>query len=382
MAFSSLAAFLRAKQREMTEALEALVVRESPTLDKERVDALGSFLQERFARLGAEASVSPDSPYGDHLSFFFKSAGTASHEPAALVVGHFDTVWPADTVSLRPFRVREGQAWGPGAFDMKAGIVIAEFALLAIREVGARLPRPVVVFLASDEELGSPSSRRILAQHCEGAGYALVLEPPLPDGTVKTARKGVGRFTLEVEGRAAHAGIEPERGVSAVKELAQQVLRLEELNDFARGTTVNVGLIRGGSGANVIPARAEAEVNFRAWSAAEMERIRALLRSLKAVTPGARLTLREGAYRSPMERTAESAELFSRARRIAADIGMGLRDASSGGASDGNLCSSLGVPTLDGLGALGDGAHADHEHVVLDSLPERSLLLAALLAKL
>jgi glutamate carboxypeptidase len=298
------------------------------------------------------------------------------------VVGHFDTVWPAGTVSARPFTVHDGKASGPGTFDMKAGVVIAEFALRGLLESGRRLPRPVVVFLASDEELGSPASRDVLLSHCQRAAYALVLEPPLPDGTIKTARKGAGRFTLEVEGRAAHAGIEPEKGVSAVKELAHQVLRLEELNDFARGTSVNVGLIRGGSGPNVIPAHAEAEVNFRAWTAAEMERIEAVLSGLTAVTPGARLLIRKGVLRPPMERTAGSAALFDRAREIAAGIDMRLRDSSSGGASDGNLCSAAGLPTLDGLGALGDGAHADHEYVVLDSLPERALLLAALLLKL
>lgn len=365
----------------MTEALEALVVCESPTRDKERVDKLGTFLRERFADLGAEASAAHDSLYGDHLTFVFAD-GVAAAEPAALVVGHCDTVWPVGTLAQRPFTVNGGKAWGPGTFDMKAGIVIAEFALRAIREAGARLPRPVIVFLASDEELGSPSSRDTLFAHCRRAAYALVLEPPLADGRLKTARKGAGRFTLEIEGRAAHAGIEPEKGVSAVKELAHQILRLEELNDFSRGTTVNVGLVRGGSGPNVIPAHAEAEVNFRAWTAAEMERIRGILRNLSAAAPGATMSVREGACRPPLERTAESAALFRRAREVAADIGMELREGSSGGGSDGNLCSSTGVPTLDGLGALGDGAHADHEHVILDSMPERALLLAALLLKL
>jgi len=382
MTFSSLAAFLREHSQEMTQALEELVVHESPSRDKQRLDTLARLLQQRYAMLGAEATVSEDGLYGDHLNFLFTALGSVSRKPPALVVGHFDTVWPAGTVAARPFRTHEGKAWGPGVFDMKAGIVITEFALRAIRESGERLPRAVVVFLASDEELGSPSSRRPLALHCKKSEYALVLEPPLPDGTLKTARKGSGRFTLKVAGRASHAGIEPEKGVSAVKELAHQILRLEELNDTAKGTTVNVGLIRGGSGPNVVPAHAEAEVNFRAWTAAEMDRLREIVQNLTAVAPAARLAVEEGPYRPPMERTAQSKALFDRARRIAGDLNMKLREGSSGGGSDGNLCSALGVPTLDGLGALGDGAHAEDEHVVLESLRDRALLLAALLMTL
>jgi glutamate carboxypeptidase len=281
-----------------------------------------------------------------------------------------------------PFREAEGRAYGPGTFDMKASLVLLEFALRALRASGARPPRPVVVLLTSDEEIGSPTSQPLIEAEAVGAAYALVPEPPLPGGGLKTARKGVGHFTIEVAGRAAHAGVEPEKGASAIVELAHQILAITRLADPAAGTTLNVGLIEGGSATNVVAASATAKVDVRVTSMAEARRIERAMDELAPVLPGTSVRVSGGVNRPPMERTEAIAGLFARARQIGAALGFDLTEGPSGGGSDGNITAGLGVPTLDGLGALGDGAHAAYEHVVIDSLPDRAALLAALLLEL
>lgn len=382
MQSAELILYLSSRQEEMTKALDALVAYESPSRHKEKLDGLARSLAARYRSMGAKASIVADAHYGDHVVAIFSGAGTAASCRPALVLGHFDTVWPLGTVASRRFRTDAGKAWGPGVFDMKAGIILVEFALRAIHELRVDSWRPVIVFLCSDEEIGSPSSRFHVMEYGKQSEYALVLEPPLPGGVLKTARKGVGRLTLKIRGRASHAGLDAENGISAVKELAHQILHLESLNDFEKGTTVNVGVIRGGTGANVVPAYAEAEVNYRAWTVAEMERVWNAIRSSEPVIAGAKVEIEEGLSRPPMERTRKSVALFHRAQKIAADLGTELQEGSSGGGSDGNFCAAQGIPTLDGLGALGDGAHSEQEHVVLDSLPARAALLAALLLRL
>jgi glutamate carboxypeptidase len=243
-------------------------------------------------------------------------------------------------------------------------------------------PRGVEVLFTSDEEIGSPTSRSLIEGLARHSAYALVLESPLPGGRLKTARKGVGGFTVEIEGKAAHAGVEPEKGISAVTELARQVLRINALAEPSAGTTLNVGVVEGGTTPNVVPARARARVDVRVTTAAEAQRTEKALRALAPVTPGARLTVVGGFNRPPMERTPAIAALFDNARRIGETLGLFLTEGSTGGGSDGNLTAALGVPTLDGLGALGGGAHADDEHILIDSLPERAALLACLLLDL
>jgi glutamate carboxypeptidase len=372
--------YLKPLRGAMLEAVEDLVTRESPSLDKPALDALAGRLAGRFEALdGAVERVSNGSG-GDHLRVRFGRASDPT--PPALLLAHFDTVWPAGTLARMPFRTDGVRAYGPGVHDMKSSIVLIEFALRALQDLGLEPPRPVVLVLTSDEEIGSPTSRRLIEESARGCAHVLVVEPPLADGGLKTARKGVGRFTVEVAGRAAHAGVEPEKGVSAVVELAHHVLALHALADPAAGTTVNVGVIRGGTTWNVVPAEATASVDVRASTLGEARRIESAMAELRPSLPGARVAVTGGFNRPPMERTPAVAALFERARQVGRSLGLELTEGSTGGGSDGNFTAALGVPTLDGLGVPGGGAHADHEHILIDSLPQRAALLAALLLEL
>ncbi len=371
---------LRPHQQEMVDTLALLVRHESPSRDKQALDALADVIAERFRALGADVERVDNMTGGDHLLARWRSAaGTA---PPALIVGHHDTVWPLGTLARHPFRVEDGRAFGPGAFDMKVSLVLVEQALKALHILGLDTPRPVVALFNSDEELGSPTSRRLIEEQARQSAYALVLEPPLPGGGLKTARKGVGKFVLTVEGRPAHAGIEPEKGISAIQELAHQILAIHGLGNPAAGTTVNVGVVQGGTTSNTIAAHAVAQIDVRATMLDEARRVEQAMHALRPVTPGARVTVTGGTSRPPMERTPAVAALFERARAIGRSLGLELTEGATGGASDGNFTAALGVPTLDGLGALGAGAHAENEHVLISSIPERAALLAALLLEL
>lgn len=380
MPVSDLLPFLGSRREAMLDRLRGWVEHETPSRGKSALDAFARRLAGHLAELGGEVRRLENDGGGEHVIARFPGGPGGS---PALVLGHFDTVWPLGTLDTMPFRVEGGRAYGPGTFDMKASLVLVEYALRAIRaHAGTTLPRPVVVLFTSDEEIGSPTSRRIIEELARGAEYALVLESPLPGGRLKTARKGVGGFRIEVAGRAAHAGVEPEKGTSAIVELAHQVLSVTRLADPGAGTTLNVGQIEGGTAPNVVAASARARVDVRVTTAAEAGRIEAAMASLRPLTPGATVTAHGGFNRPPMERTPAIVALFERARAVAATLGIELAEGSTGGASDGNFTAAAGVPTLDGLGALGDGAHAAHEHVLIDSLLERAALLAALLLKL
>lgn len=370
---------LRTRRDAMVERLRTWVEHESPSRDKPALDALAGRLAPMLAEMGGEVEVIPNPVGGNHVRARFFGDLPAPH---ALFLAHFDTVWPLGTLARMPFRVEDGRAYGPGAYDMKASLVLLEFALAALRETGGVPPRPVVVLLTSDEEIGSPTSQAVIETEVAGAAYALVPEPPLPDGGLKTARKGVGHFVVEVAGRAAHAGVEPEKGASAIVELAHQVLAITRLADPPAGTTLNVGLIEGGSATNVVAASATARVDVRVTAMAEARRVEQAMAGLAPVLAGTTVRVSGGVNRPPMERTEAIAGLFARARLVGASLGFDLTEGASGGGSDGNITAALGVPTLDGLGTLGDGAHAAYEHVVIDSLPERAALLAALLMEL
>jgi glutamate carboxypeptidase len=292
-----------------------------------------------------------------------------------LILGHMDTVFPAGEAARRPFRIENGRATGPGVFDMKAGIVLVWAALKALDAV----PRPVTVLLTSDEEIGSPSSRQLIEKEASQASAVLVLEPSLPGGTLKTARKGVGRFTVMATGRAAHAGIDPARGINAIEEIAHQILQLQRMSDPSRGTTVTVGLVQGGSRVNVVPAEAAVDVDVRVPNNEEARRISEAIHGLQAIVPGATLQVRGGINRPPMERTTDTARLLELAKKIGNEIGIAVQEGSTGGASDGNFTAAMGIPTLDGLGAVGDGAHALDEFVDMDSLSVRAALIAGLI---
>lgn len=379
MDYTPLLDYLQARQTAMVEAVEFLVNLESPSTDKLLLDRLALHLQARFVALGAAATVISNPTHGNHVQVILVPDDAAPMARPALLLAHFDTVWAEGTLATRPFHVADGRAWGPGAYDTKGGIVVAEYAFRALTALGWALPRPVILLLNSDEEIGSHSSRALIEGLARQAEYVLVLESAEPGDVLKTARKGVGRFKLEVTGRAAHAGIEPEKGVSATVELAHQILQLHSLNDFTRGTTLNVGIIHGGTRVNIVTDHAEAQIDVRAWTPAEAERITAALQQLSPVLPGAQLKLKGQFNRPPMECTEQSARLFQRAQEIGRELGLNLQAGASGGGSDGNFTAALGVPTLDGLGAVGEGAHAENEQIYVDALPTRAALLAALM---
>ncbi len=373
--YGQLRAWFDAQQPAMLAAIQAVVEEETPSGDKPRLDAFAARLVERYKAAGAEAALIPNAKAGDHLQAHL--AGADASAQAGLVLCHYDTVWPVGSLATHPFRIEEGMAYGPGIFDMQTSLVLVEFGLRALRELGLTPPRPLHILVTSDEEVGSVTSRSHIEAAARDAAYVLVLESPLPGGVLKTARKGVGQFWIEVTGRAAHAGVEPEKGIHAIVEAAQQILRLHALNNPAEGTTVSVGTIMGGSASNVIPARVHMEVDTRAWTQAEADRVESAIRGLEPALPGAQLAVRGGWNRPPLERKATAA-LYERVRAIGADMGLALAEGSTGGGSDGNFTGALGIPTLDGLGVPGLGAHADHEHIEVDKLASCAALLVAM----
>jgi glutamate carboxypeptidase len=377
---------LRLREREMTETLRRLVLAESPSLDKAAADRCGRLLAAEWRKRGARVTLLRQKDRGDHVRAELW-AGRAPRKgldkrPAGqvLVLGHFDTVYATGTLKKMPFRVTKGRAYGPGACDMKAGLVQALFAVDALCELRVEMRKRVVFLWTSDEEIGSDTSRDTIEREARRSDAVFVLEPSLgPKGLVKTSRKGVGEAELLVHGRASHAGLAPEKGVNAVHELALQIARIVKWNDPRRGVSVNADVVEGGTRTNVIAERARAVLDLRALTKADMRALEKRLRSLRPILPGARIEVRGGFNRAPLERRM-SAALFVRAKMLAHQMGLELGECMAGGGSDGNLTAALGVATLDGLGAVGDGAHSDKEHAVLRAMPERAALLAALLA--
>jgi glutamate carboxypeptidase len=357
----------------MLAALERLISAESPSLDKACCDTCADEVAELFRQRTGVAAIRHRRPdRGDHLEI---RVGEGA-EPIVLLC-HHDTVWAEGTLTRLPFRVDGDRITGPGSYDMKAGIVEAAFALERTRP-----RRPVVVLSTSDEEIGSASSRALIEETARKALAVLVLEPAASGGAIKTARKGIADFILEVDGRAAHAGVEPEKGVSAIEEMAHQVLALKALADPASGTTINVGVVGGGTRPNVVAAQARAEIDVRFARASEADRVVAAIRGLQPRLPGSRLRISGGVDRPPMERSPGVVRLAQLAQRLAGDVGFSLTETSTGGGSDGNFTAALGVPTLDGLGPDGGGAHADSEHLLLESWLQRTELLGLLIEAL
>lgn len=374
-----MADFLEFCERQLewaVETTEALAGAESPSTDKRALDRCGALLADRLSREGARVERLPQRDAGDHLrAEYFKG------ERQILLLGHFDTVWDVGQVTRMPVRREGDRLFGPGVFDMKAGIAIgmlAARALAASVQPGCR----VVMLWTSDEEVGSRSSRETIECEARRSDAVFVLEPALPGGAVKTSRKGVGQFELTVRGVLAHAGIDPGKGASAIHELARQVTCIEQLQDLSRGVSVNVGIIAGGSRANVIADVARATIDVRVPRMEDATAIEAALRALSAGLAGTSLTIEGGFERPPLERCAGVVRLYGLAREVAAALGRSLDEGATGGASDGNFTAALGVPTLDGLGAVGDGAHAAHEHVMISEIPWRAALLAGLIHRL
>jgi glutamate carboxypeptidase len=362
----------------LLDTIEALVALESPTLDKRAVDRCGVELTRRLEAIGGRVTALPRAERGDHLIAEF-GCGSAQ----VLLLGHFDTVWPIGQLGRMPLRRDNGRLYGPGVFDMKAGIGLGMLAARALLETEAGSPHRIVMLWTTDEEIGSETSREAIEDEARRSAAVLVLEPSLPGGAVKTARKGCGQYELTVHGVAAHAGIDPSQGASAIHELAHQICALaDRMPSLSPGISVNAGIVRGGSRANVVADEAMAVVDVRAETKADMDAVDAAIRGLRPRDPRTRLEWSGGFDRPPLERTPAVVGLYERARAIAAEFGLPLAEGSTGGGSDGNFTAAIGVPTLDGLGALGAGAHALHEHVEIEALANRAALVAGLIRSL
>lgn len=362
----------------MLDLLRRLVEMESPSDNKASIDALDNFLESEFSRCDGKVSFFTQKEFGNHVKVEF----AGNNSKPILLLGHIDTVWPLGTLQSMQFRVEGGRAFGPGIYDMKAGIVMMIFALRALAAERVAHP-PVTVLLDSDEEIGSPTGRPLVEATARECQAALVLEPSQgPVGHLKTARKGVGDYTIRVRGRASHAGVDFEKGRSAVVELARQVLEVTKFTDTTRGITVNPGVIQGGTRSNVVAAEAWAEVDIRIARAADAHELGKKFQGLRTFDPECSLEVTGGLNRPPMERTDGTVRLFQLAQEIGAKLGMKLDEAATGGGSDGNFTSALAIPTLDGLGAVGEGAHAANESILIEELPRRTALLACLIQSL
>jgi len=365
----------RARAPEMTALLAELSATESPSTEPAAVAALALRLAREAEGLGLTTELIPVPDAGPLLRARSQAAGRP-----IMLLGHMDTVWPLGTLATRPLRTEGDRLYGPGAYDMKGGLVVALFALGALRTRG-RLP-PVTVFFTPLEEVDCGPYRGLMEAEMGASAAVLDFEPAWPGGAVKTERKGSGSFLLRARGRAAHAGADFAQGANAILELARRVLEVSALTDLERGTTVNVGVVRGGLRSNVVPDLAEAEVDFRVRSLADARRIEAAFGALRATDPGVALEVDGGLHYPPLERGPHVLAVYELARRVAEEMGSGLAEASTGGASEASFAAALGVPTLDGLGPDGDGAHAEHEHVLLSSLPDRAALAAGLIERL
>lgn len=357
---------------------------ESPSGDGEGSSAVVELLVDAARSLKSLSTVErtpAPNGYGEHLRLRFFDDAVENGE-SILILGHTDTVHPRGSLAARPWRETGGKIYAPGVFDMKASCAVVLAALRACEELDVRPRSPVVLLLTCDEESGSASGRALVEEEARRARSVLVLEPPAAGGRVKTERKGTGLFTLRAEGRAAHAGLEPEKGASAILEIARQIERVHSFANESAGTTINVGVVSGGTHANVVPSEAVAEVDVRFRTESEAERLRESIYGLRPFDERVKLCVSGGINRPPMERTQGVVALYEIAREAAAALGVELGEASVGGASDGNFAAACGAPVLDGLGVEGDGAHAAHEHIVVDSLDARAALLASLVASL
>jgi glutamate carboxypeptidase len=373
--------YLEAKRPEMIALCRELVECESPSDDPAAVARFAELVCDKVSGIG-RAQRLPGGRFGPHLQCEFVLPWSRQ-EGQVLVLGHSDTVYPYGTLRSMPFKEEDGRLWGPGVLDMKAGIVSILFAVRALRELDLMVRRKIVMQLNSDEEVGSESSRPLTEESARRSVAVLVLEPGLGlDGKLKTARKGVGDYTVTVRGRAAHAGLDFPAGASAILELARQLQAIAAFTRLERGITVNPGLIRGGTRSNVVPAEASADVDIRVVHMRDARALDRKFHRLRPVDKRCTIEVSGGLNRPPMERTAASNRLFRTAHGLAAELGIDLQEALSGGGSDGNFTAALGIPTLDGLGPVGEGAHAPHESILIDRLADRAALLAKLLLAL
>ncbi len=377
---SQLLASLHERRGEIVRFIRQIVEAESPSFNKAAVDRLGQLLAAKLSGLGARVQFHRTQKFGDHLQADFLTENRAK---PILLLGHMDTVWDIGSLQTMPVREYKGRLFGPGVYDMKTGIAQMIFAVDALRHVRGRLPRPITILLVTDEEVKSATSRAILEKLARQAAAVFVLEPSAgTQGALKTARKGVGEYKVKITGCASHAGLDPQNGHSAILELARQIERIAAFNDRKRGITVNPGVIRGGTRTNVVAAQAEVEVDARVARLLDAPRLDRRFRSLRAIDKVCRLEISGGINRPPLERSPAVVALFRKAQAVARELGFEVDEASVGGGSDGNFTAALGIPMLDGLGAVGEGAHALNESVVISEIPRRTALLARLIEEL
>ena len=348
---------------------------ESPSNDPAATTRMAQMAAAHLAAAGAVVEIIPGQVNGSMV----QATWAGGDGKPLLLLAHHDTVHPIGSLARNPPRVEDGRVYGPGSYDMKGGALLAAAALAAIRSLGRPLPRPVILLSTADEELSSTDSRPLIEALARQAEAVLVLEPAFYGGELKTARKGVGTFTIRALGRASHAGGAHELGINAIVELAHQVRALTDLTDYERGITISVGLIQGGSAVNTVPAAAEMQVDARVWRLEDAAWVNQQVYALRPHLPGASLQISGGVERPPMERLPGTVRLFELARRLGQEIGLDLVERAVGGASDGNFTAALGIPTLDGLGVCGDGAHTDEEYVLIGQLAPRAAVLAGLL---
>ena len=381
-------AYFDERRDEIVSTIRELVEIESPSDNKAAVDRIAEAVAHKFSQLGGKTRVHPAKDFGNHLQIDFDSPGKSVGKSAAkqvLLLGHYDTVYPMGTLATMPCRVVDNKLTGPGVLDMKSGIALMLHALAGLQEWhgkdrNRRLQRPVTVLLVSDEEVGSDSSRAITESLAKQSAAVLVLEPSYGrQGAVKTARKGVGEYLVRVTGKASHAGLDFQKGVNAILELARQIEKISSFSDLKKGLTVNVGIVSGGSRTNVVPAEAAAQIDVRIARMKDAAGIDKKMHSLRPFNRKCKIEITGGINRPPMERTAGVAVLYAQAVAIARELGWKLGEAAVGGGSDGNFTAGLGIPTLDGLGGVGDGAHAMHEHILISELPRRAALIAGLI---
>jgi glutamate carboxypeptidase len=376
---SDLISHFNERRDEIVSTIREFVEIESPSDNKAAVDRVAESIANKFSRLGGTLNFHRSKDFGDHLQIDFPSK--AARQPV-LLLGHYDTVYPLGTLAKMPCRIEGDKLTGPGVLDMKSGIALMIAALEGLQQRHGDLPRPVTVFLVSDEEVGSESSRAITESLAKKSAAVLVLEPSYGrSGAVKTARKGVAEYLVKVTGKAAHAGLDFEKGANAILELARQIERISGFTDLKKGLTVNVGIVSGGSRTNVVPAEAVAQVDVRIARLKDAAGIDKKMRSLRAFNRRCKIEISGGINRPPMERSAAVAALYEQAAIIARELGWKLGEAAVGGGSDGNFTAGLGIPTLDGLGGVGDGAHAIHEHILISELARRAALLAGLIER-
>jgi len=375
---SQVLSYFERNRERIVDLLGELVRLESPSLHKPSCDKLAIFLWDQFTSSEIKATILEQQRVGDFLRVEFGQG-----EEQLLLLCHLDTVWSLGEVKRRPFRCQGEKLFGPGAYDMKGGICLALFSLRAIKELGLGLNKRVVILINSDEEIGSHSSRSLIEAEAKASKAVFCLEPALPGGKLKTSRKGVGCFTLRIKGRGAHAGADYQRGVSAIEELAHHILRIHKFSDPARGLTLNVGRVEGGTLSNVVAATSEAEIDLRFVDPTDGERVAHQLYNLRPILPGISLEVSGGINRPPLLSTPQNKNLFKRAQEIALkELNLKLEEGMSGGGSDANFTSAIGIPTLDGLGVDGDGAHAVDEFVLIPSIVERGALLTELVINL